>query len=337
MPLGMITNTTTQRRAHYVDKTRVVTTTTTVALVRPPTGPPQSDRVSDKSGAPLSAALITDAIADMDHTFHLFDAEPVARNWDDPDADANAGQPGASVAVDVEWAKAMEGMHDVVLVGTFGAGAAFLKARTMTMKEYSVIGWLSASVPDWSLSEISADERPLKKLTWQVGAVRLSATQRLVLLSCDVDVPLTCCRSFAHALLTGLRSQHQSVVVFHSIHEADFYHDGNHSDTNAGKYACLRQLATSTSTLRVCPTLAAPNLLEGLSAALMTHCHFNATACTAIVLVRSVTQVGSDMLKDFECALTAAVPGPFACPLALSCYDGAIRNLYGGRSHLLYT
>uniref|UniRef100_A0A7S1CBF3 Proteasome assembly chaperone 1 n=1 Tax=Bicosoecida sp. CB-2014 TaxID=1486930 RepID=A0A7S1CBF3_9STRA len=214
------------------------------------------------------------------------EVDPVSasRNCDTSD-DEDTAREDARPAPKVTWTDgAADGRRDcdVLLVGVSGAGAMFLRAAYPGAK---AVGSMSAASD-------AAKRVPKKASTTgqtdnSCELLSVGGSGRVLAFACQCDVPAERATAVATALLAAVRPAR--VAVLDVVKLAYAVLSGGDADGGAGgSRGALRLLATSAvdaAAVASVRPLESPNLVTGLTAALLTECQIDKVPAAAFLSV----------------------------------------------------
>jgi len=108
--------------------------------------------------------------------------------------------------------------------------------------------------------------------------------------------------------------QFQRAIILDSVHSAQFM-SGTPYFLDGEEMSTLRHLRTSNFQVNedVCPAMEAPNVVDGLSAALITHCQLAGIPAAIFVVISSEGEIGLDVLHQWDAVMPM---------VGLQCPDG---------------
>ena len=104
---------------------------------------------------------------------------------------------------------------------------------------------------------------------------------------------------FLDRLLEGV--DFDRAIILHSGHFAQFV-TGNPHLVEDGEMSALRHMSTDRfeGADAICPALESPNVLDGVPAALLTHCQTTATPGAIFTCIQTEREAGVEMLRRFD-------------------------------------
>jgi len=85
----------------------------------------------------------------------------------------------------------------------------------------------------------------------------------------------------------------------------------------------------------ICPPLEAPNVVDGLAAALTTSCQMDGVPAGLFVGIHAETLIGAELLKLFECVLDKV--GLSCADIKEATYAAEIMRTFKVPDHMVYT
>lgn len=137
---------------------------------------------------------------------------------------------------------------------------------------------------------------------------------------------------FLEGLLEGC--DFEKAIVLHSGHFAQFV-AGNPHILEDGEMSTLRHMKTDQYTVEdICPALEAPNVIDGIPAALLSHCQMLQKPAVLYSCVQSETEAGVEMMRQWDPVLKQI---GLQAPKDDTVYDKAVGAMLANSGLMVYT
>ena len=137
---------------------------------------------------------------------------------------------------------------------------------------------------------------------------------------------------FLDGLLAGC--DFEKAIVLHSGHFAQFVAGNPHIVTD-GEMSALRHIKTEQfASEDLCPALEAPNVIDGIPAAILSHCQMLQKPAVLYTCVQSETEAGVEMMRQWDPVLKQI---GLTAPAEDVVYEKAVGAMLANSGLMVYT